>query len=341
MSGGTRSGAAWQPSGDVLTYVSRRDHSYRSFVSRASQRCSLGGVDRQRRPHGASGDPLNQKLAGNELKNFSAFLNERWRRNDWMWGRLDAVPTLVEMLVTSHTMVDAAKDEVALHALPEAAEALLERLRTIVVGARDQGASDPASSWPAFRDAAVWQPQREAIAAEVRTLVATAFANDEAAPSVAAIQMALAARRQWDVVAAEIGDEPVSPREAVERTARWAVGLETLKDLPPGYVAALGRRMFSVGRDAVEWNAAETPVGPIVRYGTRPAARVWGTLGMRGAFGGTADRILIVVALLTTVLGVLCTIVAGAFTRVGLVALVLAVVGVVLLVWLSRPFRRA
>jgi hypothetical protein len=174
----------------------------------------------------------------------------------------------------------------------------------------------------------------------VRTLVATAFANDEAAPSVAAIQTALAARRQWDVVAAEIGDEPLSPREAVERTARWAVGLETLKDLPPGYVATLGRRMFSVGRDAVEWNAAVTPVGPNVRYGTRPAARV-GTLGMRGAFGGTADRILILVALLATVLGVLCTIVAGAFTRDGLVALVVGVVGIVLLAWLSRPFRRA
>ena len=184
--------------------------------------------------------PVSQKLAGNELKNFSAFLSERWRRNDWMWGRLDAVPTLVEMLVTSHTMVDAARDEVASRPVPEAAEALLERLRTIVVGAPERGASDPASSWPAFRDAAVWQPKREAIAAEVRTLVATAFANDEAAPSVAAIQTALAARRQWDVVAAEIGDEPLSPREAVERTARWAVGLETLKDLPPGYVRGAG-----------------------------------------------------------------------------------------------------
>ena len=105
----------------------------------------------------------------------------------------------------------------------------------------------------------------------------------------------------------------------MERTARWAVGLETLKDLPPGYVAALGRRMFSVGRDAVEWNAEVTPVGPEVRYVTRPAARL-GTLGMRGVFGGIADRILIVVALLAALLGVVCTIVAGAFTPVGLIA---------------------
>jgi patatin-related protein len=284
--------------------------------------------------------PVDRKLAGNELKNFSAFLDERWRRNDWMWGHLDAVPTLVEMLVTSQTMVDAAREEVASRPVDSAADALLDRLHTIVVGSPDQAADDPASSWPAFREAALWQPKREAIAAEVRALAATAFANDEAAPSVAAIQTALAARRQWEVIADEMGDEPLSPQEAVQRAAQWAVGLETLKDLPPGYVAALGRRMFSVGRDAVEWNAAVTPVGPRVRYATRPAARI-GTLGMRGLFGGLADRILIVGALVATLVGTVCTIVAGAFTRLGLVALVVALVGVLLLVWLSRPFRRA
>src|SRR4029450_11181721 len=44
--------------------------------------------------------PPHNKLAGNDLKNFSAFLRRHWRENDWMWGRLDAVPTLVELLVT-------------------------------------------------------------------------------------------------------------------------------------------------------------------------------------------------------------------------------------------------
>lgn len=39
------------------------------------------------------------KLAGNELSNFSAFLDERWRANDWTWGRLDAVATLVDLLL--------------------------------------------------------------------------------------------------------------------------------------------------------------------------------------------------------------------------------------------------
>lgn len=39
------------------------------------------------------------KLAGNELSNFSAFFKKEWRDNDWLWGRLDAVPTLLDLLL--------------------------------------------------------------------------------------------------------------------------------------------------------------------------------------------------------------------------------------------------
>jgi hypothetical protein len=37
------------------------------------------------------------KLAGSQLANFSAFLSERWRANDWMWGRLDLAKTIVDV----------------------------------------------------------------------------------------------------------------------------------------------------------------------------------------------------------------------------------------------------
>lgn len=46
------------------------------------------------------------KLAGNELSNFAAFLDPRWRTNDWMWGRLDATSGLVNLLVDSARVVD-------------------------------------------------------------------------------------------------------------------------------------------------------------------------------------------------------------------------------------------
>jgi len=41
----------------------------------------------------------NVKLAGNELGSFSAFLEKSWRDNDWVWGRMDAVPTLVDLML--------------------------------------------------------------------------------------------------------------------------------------------------------------------------------------------------------------------------------------------------
>lgn len=49
------------------------------------------------------GDPdvdlgVNDKLAGNQVWNFGAFLSARWRLNDWTWGRLDAAMSLVDIV---------------------------------------------------------------------------------------------------------------------------------------------------------------------------------------------------------------------------------------------------
>ena len=38
------------------------------------------------------------KLTGNELGNFGAFMESAWRANDWMWGRLDASEMIVDLL---------------------------------------------------------------------------------------------------------------------------------------------------------------------------------------------------------------------------------------------------
>ncbi|MQA27483.1 MAG: DUF3376 domain-containing protein, partial [Micromonosporaceae bacterium] len=40
----------------------------------------------------------DRKLSGNQLINFAAFLSARWRHTDWTWGRLDTVPSLVELM---------------------------------------------------------------------------------------------------------------------------------------------------------------------------------------------------------------------------------------------------
>ena len=56
--------------------------------------CSL--VDEQH-DRGETGQP-RKKLAGTVLANFGAFLDERWRRNDLMWGRLDGCERLLEVM---------------------------------------------------------------------------------------------------------------------------------------------------------------------------------------------------------------------------------------------------
>lgn len=46
-----------------------------------------------------AGWSVEQKLAGNELMNFAAFYKRSWRANDWMWGRMDAAKTIIDLLV--------------------------------------------------------------------------------------------------------------------------------------------------------------------------------------------------------------------------------------------------
>lgn len=49
---------------------------------------------------------VDDKLAGNQIANFGAFLSAKWRLNDWTWGRLDAAVSLVE-LVAARAETDA------------------------------------------------------------------------------------------------------------------------------------------------------------------------------------------------------------------------------------------
>jgi len=54
--------------------------------------------------------PLNQKLAGYALYDFGAFLEEKWRENDMLWGRLDACERIVSA-VLNHPDDRERKDE--------------------------------------------------------------------------------------------------------------------------------------------------------------------------------------------------------------------------------------
>jgi hypothetical protein len=49
-----------------------------------------------------------EKLAGLQLQHFGAFYRSTWRANDWMWGRLDGISRLVQMLLAPGRLHDLA-----------------------------------------------------------------------------------------------------------------------------------------------------------------------------------------------------------------------------------------
>jgi patatin-related protein len=50
-----------------------------------------------------------KKLAGDTFFSFSAFFNDKWRENDIMWGRLDAVERLIGLVLTGYDLDNASK----------------------------------------------------------------------------------------------------------------------------------------------------------------------------------------------------------------------------------------
>ncbi len=48
-----------------------------------------------------------KKLAGDTFFSFSAFFDKNWRRNDIMWGRLDAAERLIEMIAPNEDLLNA------------------------------------------------------------------------------------------------------------------------------------------------------------------------------------------------------------------------------------------
>lgn len=51
------------------------------------------------------GGKKRKKLAGDTFFSFSAFFNDTWRKNDIMWGRLDAVERLAELVIPENDLV--------------------------------------------------------------------------------------------------------------------------------------------------------------------------------------------------------------------------------------------
>jgi predicted acylesterase/phospholipase RssA len=75
---------------------------------------------------------VREKLAGDQLANFGAFLSARWRLNDWVWGRLDAATSLVKIVLAPQAGHQPGPD---LRALAEIAGVPAETDPTVVTNA--------------------------------------------------------------------------------------------------------------------------------------------------------------------------------------------------------------
>src|SRR5262245_6840896 len=230
--------------------------------------------------------PPDNKLAGNDLENFSAFLRRHWRENDWMWGRLDAVPTLVELLVTPESLREAARRA-------EAIEALLAELKALVVAV-----DVPNGDWATFLEQDVWGPREDGIRADAEA--ALALVRSEGGEDggdrtveierldVGHIRDAIIAARQWQVFALNCPSEPstddaagaadgvtgdgLSPDGARERARDYRVGTETLTNPRLEGEKVLIRNLTGAALRAAPYNAERTPMLHPVASATRRGA---------------------------------------------------------------------
>lgn len=81
-----------------VLYGTGADDGLRIEVSRISPEDAIFLVD-ERKAH-------LKKLAGTVLGNFGAFMQERWRRNDIMWGQLDGSERIIRALLADHNAAE-------------------------------------------------------------------------------------------------------------------------------------------------------------------------------------------------------------------------------------------
>ena len=132
------------------------------------------------------------KLAGSDLGNFSAFVSPRWRANDWMWGRLDAVKTLVDVLFDP----DAIRERWAQEWLTESSAVadLMAVVEPVVRGAGPRGTELDR------RLCHSWDEHRAAVEVEIRAV----FQGTGSGRHLERTRLLVTARRQGEILMEEL-----------------------------------------------------------------------------------------------------------------------------------------
>ena len=202
------------------------------------------------------------KLSGNQLSNFAAFLSARWRHTDWTWGRLDAVPSLVQLM-------HADTDRVAERLSRFTDEELLDRVRQLYAPDPADGADQTAAK----RLTARWT-ELGVTAADVRERF-VAVVTDRLQHAVLAEELPVL--KQLSGRGADVDLPP---------------GEDELDELPPADVPADAPLIATVGRETLRrllrrWHARRTAVrlGLVGWRAVQPAGDGFFARVARGAFG--------------------------------------------------------
>lgn len=224
------------------------------------------------------------KLNGNALANFAAFYKASWRANDWMWGRLDGVGTLLHVLLRPEELAP------RLAAAGDDGAGFVDAVRGVVTASFPAGGKEDAEAARAWarRFAELWETHGEAVAAEV-----AAVACGKAADLGTTVEV-LTERRHWELVAAELPvvldhvraerDGATASRGRRRRLRRRdQADIEPVGDLGTPEALEAAMASYAVGRESI---AGDLGSDALTRLVTDAALASWEALRYAQGGGG-------------------------------------------------------
>ncbi|MFZ5816421.1 MAG: patatin-like protein [Bacillota bacterium] len=200
------------------------------------------------------------KMAGDTLFHFGGFLSQRWRANDFLWGRLDAADQIIATLVRAAERSGRYSAE-QLRAIRRAArEARLEACRQILLQELDDQGLE--------RLAARVQPPAEEPTPEAEAL-------EQLQSRLRQVAAGALAAEQLPATMAPAADQPTPRRQSLEwlirRHARWEelqayllqdhrTGLESPASLPPAVLANTAVDILQNARQVLGQIARASPL---------------------------------------------------------------------------------
>jgi predicted acylesterase/phospholipase RssA len=198
------------------------------------------------------------KLAGSDLANFSAFISQRWRANDWMWGRLDAAKSIVDVVTARGRL---GNDPDTQHAAVAA----------IVTAPFPDHPATPAA-WRVELQAAaddLWRRHGGTVRSEL-----DAQFDSMADEPLAVTKRVLVLRRHWEILATELPTVLAADLRPVAATA---------PPLPPTVAQAVQRYESSPRSFGAVWGMRWSTA-----LGIRAAYEIWAATRPTTALGRAA-----------------------------------------------------